>query len=204
MGTTFPTPFLLTAPKETVSQVSPDGDLLSVRTESRQRCAGGRPRRTASAKDALLSSASFPPVPRCYEGPGQDVRPSLSGARSQDTRSAAFRCRSIVLAYSASDHQTAPSLAHAVTRRVPGARPITFCCTILRVQHRKYSPTQLTLYPTLFASVPLNPISCFAAYRNLRFAISPANLPVSIPLPVSVPQCAVQHHFYLQILFFSA
>ena len=121
-----------------------------------------------------------------------------------DARSAAFRCRSIVLAYSASDYQTAPSLAHAVTRRVPGARPITFCCTILRVQHRKYSPTQLTLYPTLFASVPLNPISCFAAYRNLRFAISPANLPVSIPLPVSVPQCAVQHHFYLQILFFSA
>lgn len=130
-----------------------------------------------------MSSASFPPVPRCYEGPGQDVRPSLSGARSQDTRSAAFRCRSIVLAYSASDYQTAPSLAHAVTRRDPRARPITFCCTILRVQHRKYSPTQLTLYPTLFASVPLNPISCFAAYRSLRFAASPANRPVSIPCP---------------------
>ena len=125
LGTAFPAPFLLTAPKETVSQVSPDGDLLSVRTESRQRCAGGRPRRTASAKDALLSSASFPPVPRCYEGPGQDVRPSLSGARSQDTRSAAFRCRSIVLAYSASDYQTAPSLAHAVTRRDPKTRQFT-------------------------------------------------------------------------------
>ena len=124
-GAFFPAPFLLTAPKETVSQVSPDGDLLSVRTESRQRCAGGRPRRTASAKDALLSSASFPPVPRCYEGPGQDVRPSLSGARSQDTRSAAFRCRSIVLTYSASDYQTAPSLAHAVTRRDPKIRQFT-------------------------------------------------------------------------------
>ena len=72
-----------------------------------------------------MSSASFPPVPRCYEGPGQDVRPSLSGARSQDTRSAAFRCRSIVLAYSASDYQTAPSLAHAVTRRDPRTRQFT-------------------------------------------------------------------------------
>ena len=42
-----------------------------------------------------------------------------------DARSAAFRCRSIVLAYSASDYQTAPSLAHAVTRRDPRTRQFT-------------------------------------------------------------------------------
>ena len=44
-------------------QVSPGGEFLFVRTKRNQKCAGGRPRRTASAKGALWSLAPFPPDP---------------------------------------------------------------------------------------------------------------------------------------------
>ncbi len=60
---------------------------------------------------------------------------------------------------------------------------------------------QLTLYPTHYASVPLNPIKLLCGISQPSVAASPANRHCFHPLPVSVPQCAVQHHFYLQILF---
>ena len=77
LGTCFSDPISFVLPIETIrkavpafrGQVSPSGEFLFARAKRNQKRAGGRLRRTASAKGALWSLASFPPDPRFYEGP---------------------------------------------------------------------------------------------------------------------------------------
>ena len=76
---TFPTPFLLTAPKETVGQVSPDGEFLFVRTKRNQKCAGGQARMTFSPQRRGFGQSACTPGPPFYGGPVQEVQPPISG-----------------------------------------------------------------------------------------------------------------------------
>ena len=81
LGDVFsPTPFLLTAPKETVCQVSPGGEFLFVRAKRNQKRAGGRPRRDCKRQGRAFALSVLSPGPPFITG-AQDrvMQRSISG-----------------------------------------------------------------------------------------------------------------------------
>ena len=88
----FPTPFLLTAPKETVGKaipafrgkVSPCGEFLFVRTKRNQKCAGGQARRNFRHQGRAFVLSACTPGPPFLRGPrirsaSHSVRRAKSG-----------------------------------------------------------------------------------------------------------------------------